>query len=359
MVRGFRFSRLLVCIGVSAFSIFAAHCMPSLLLITICFAAFMSAAWGYLYSILPLVSGGFTLIIGYQGSPSLYCIIAVFFVALTVLSICATARVSYRTTLLIMTGIFCCGIYVYLTIDSVMDMQPPTTQVVERWNEIATQFSQSVGDTNILKELYGPDIYTEVASILPDILLTMVLMLAELLGLISIFLTRLIFRIFKVKTRRMAPFHRWRLPKSIIGGTVFLIAACIGLRLLRLNAATATGLAIGTALASAYSVQGLSYLFYTYRRTGSPPAVYTCTVIAALVFLPYSFVLLVPLGIIEQIGKRRLMYDAAYRQRMVEAQLLNRRNEYEKYGYTRDIGDTAPKPKDEDSVDKKDNSSQQ
>lgn len=326
--------RILICVGICGVCAVFSATIPSLLVIVAAFTACMAVAWGLVYAAPVLAVNVLTMLFAWAMTPSLYCAIAEYALLMVALTLCFYKKVPYRYTLLIAAAILTVCSYLSLTIDSLVVGDAPTAMVVSEYNAMAK---------TVLDSIEGVDGADTVAtylrafgSILPDILMMLVVCAAEGIALLSVLLTRVFCKWLGAQTRPMAPFYRWRLPKSIGAGTIFMIVICGALFIFKLSAAAAFTYSIAAVLVTMYSMQGLALLFYIYHRMRVTTFGFVMTWIIVAVLFPYSILMLLPMGVIEQIKKRRLMYDAAARQMELEAKLRDKRDEYDKYGYTSD-----------------------
>lgn len=336
MKKSFRAVRLLICIAAAGAAFGIALYLPSFIPVVCAFAAAMGAAWGVLYSLPVLCANAVVMYfttIRISGDPAMsaYVNIIMYFLLLAGLTGLIRQKVPYRYILLALTVILAVGTYLTLTVDSIVAGNEPETLMRETWDAVASDAIAQMGaagiDTSTMVETAE-----SVSIALSNFLMAGVLISSEATALFTLLITCWFMKIFKAKPREMAPFYRWRLPKSIVWGTLVLIAFSVILSVARVSAAAAFGYAIAVPLISMFALQGVSYCFYIFRRMRSPTPVYITTILMGLFTMPISLLAFASMGVIEQIANKRLLYESADRRMKLEEELRKKRADYEKYG---------------------------
>ena len=309
----------------------------------IALTGFMAAEWGLSY-LMPVLLAGAAGILGSQAgfdngalfftpAAHTWCMLGCYAALLASAYVCLKFRLANRITLLSYAAILCIGIYLMLTIGSLLAGEPPYAGAVDYLQHADGGFAEALGSAYTQE---SRQMMQTIIGSVPDMLMMFTLAAAILLGFETFMFGRLFYRVFKASPRRMAELGRWRLPKSILIGTLITAAVCAAAFILKLSIAPALSYAMGLVFAVMYSVQGMAYITFILTRMRAGTGVRVVTWVLAMLFIPYSMIMLALLGIVEQITKKRDLVEAFERQAAMERRLRRKQDEYEKYGYTRE-----------------------
>ncbi len=325
--------KILICTGLCLLSAFFASFSQILMLPLLALAGFVGACWGigYMLPVFPAMLFGIAagLGIGVGTLPT-----AVMLVLIPViLAVCERKRIPHRYTLLMLAVVYCLGIYLSLTLGSMLQGEAPYAELVRSWQRIGDDLHASFGqDANAADMLESFD---NIGLLIPDTLMFVCVFMAEATAFALIMMFRLWQKLFRAAPRRMVRFPHWRLPSSALWGGL-IMGAGIGLvYAFDLNQANSIALTLGLIISSLFSVQGMAYFAFMFEATGTPKLIRAFLWIGVAVTFPFSLILLTFTGIKEQITKRRSKITrlaVERRQRMAEQE---RRDEFEKYGYIR------------------------
>ncbi len=331
--------RMLICAGVCIAAAAILYLFPPLLIVVVAFAAAMGAAWGYVYAVPVLAAYCLAFAASAAKSVELCCIVAECVLLLPVLTIFLRKKVSHRYTLLAAAVIITVGSYFSLTLDSVLAGDAPSAGLVEELKAFSADVIRYYTDMGFnAVDLNG--YFTSLIEVIPDVLMTITMLYGEIVAFCVLMLTRMFCKALNAELRPMAPFYRWRLPQSTIGGVVFMAVVCAALFIFKASVATSFSFSIAVPFITMFAMQGLSFVFYIFNRTKVRVYGYILVVCMLILMFPYSLLFVLPIGVIEQIKNRRQVFDAAARQMELEAQRKAKLNEYDKYGYIRHDDDS-------------------
>ena len=337
------FFKALICLAasVAALTVTAAG-LEFLLPPVVALAAFMAAEWGVLY-LLPAL---FAVLIGccvpgigydsgrlaFELTPAVLCGAAAFGLYALTFAIFLRRKVKHRWAVLVLTAILCIGMYLRLTLGSMLEGKAPSAGVVSYLYSVEEMLPAALGSA--YDKTLG-DAMSAFIGVIPDILLMICLVAAEAAALATVLLARVWYRVFKKTPAPMARFADWRLPSSILLGTGLMIGVCVLAFILKLDAAPALGWTVSAALISLYSVQGMAYLMFVFEHSKAPAYIRAIAWVGAFMLLPYSSLFLTFMGFMEQVSKKRRVIAEYEKQMTAERARRSKADEYEKYGYVR------------------------
>lgn len=322
--------RIPICLGAAllggVFSVFS----HALLLPVLALAAYMGANWGvfYLIPVLAGIAGG--IFLAFSVSPSLIVTLVMLLSVPVFLTFYEKRRFPHRYALLGLTAIICLGTYLGITIEPMLAGKAPYADAVELWDTVFIPAVSSASSQSVSELMSG------FSEIIPDILMFISLLWAQICALALILLLRLWHRVFRTQPAPMARFCDWRLPSSTLIGCIMLAAAIAAVYIARFSQAKAVALTLGLIIVSLLSVQGLAFMLFVLRYSRAPRGLRVFFWVAMALMFPYCFILLSFIGAREQIKNRRRLI----RQKLSGADGMSkaerRAEEYAKYGYIRE-----------------------
>lgn len=344
--------KVLICVGACA----GAAALPLLGLEllappVVALAGAMAAAWGVSY-LMPVVTAGIIGILckgitvsdgawGFSPTAAIVCEAVVFALLCAAVFVFLRRRLANRHALFAYTAVLCIGVYLMMTLGSLLSGEGPYAGVTDYLQGIDKEFSEALGSA-YSREM-EESIHTIISAV-PDMLMLFTLIIAETVGFAVLMLSRTFCRAFGFAPAPMAELERWRLPKSILWGTLVTAAVCAAAFILKLSISASLAWAMGFVFVSMYAVQGMAYTAFIYKRLKAGTALRVVTWILVFLFVPYSLFVLALMGFIEQITKKRGMVEAYERRLAMERRLRKEQDDYDKYGYSsKDLKGGGPK----------------
>ncbi|MCR5809318.1 MAG: YybS family protein [Clostridiales bacterium] len=320
--------RLPICIGAAvlglAFSVFS----HILLIPVLALAGYMAACWGAAYLIPVEAAAAAGMLLWFGPDPGAIALLCSFLLCPVILTVYYKKKLPHRYAVLALAVILCLGNYLSVSLEPMLKGDPPYAAVVESWETvILPSLSKIAGDASALDS---------VSAIIPDVLMPGTILLSEGLALALVLFFKLCHRIFRTEPRKMAKFSAWRLPKTAIPGCLIMAVGIALVYILRAAQANAIAFSIIIMIASLFSIQGLSYLFFVFEIGKAGGGVRVVLFAMVLFTFPYSLIFLSFLGIREQIQKRRAAIIKYLDATKEMSRLEKRADEYAKYGYIRE-----------------------
>ena len=327
--------KILICAGASLTGALLAALSPILAAPVVALAAYMAVSWGGLY-LLPVILGTAAGALLPYGADAGSLSVAVMLALIPVwIFVCEKRRLPIRYELLGIAVISCLGIYLSMTLKSMLAGQAPYAEVVSAWEDgVVASFKGYVpsGVSGYSDLMESFDRFTE---LIPDMLMPATILTAEAFAVAVLFLYRLWCRLFRTDPRPMADLSEWRLPHTALIGCLIMGVGIAAVLILKLQQATSIALSLGLVITSLLSVQGLAYLMFVLKVSQSPKVLRVLLWVICVMSFPYVLVFLSLIGAREQIQNRR----GAMKKYLAEMHAMDKAeqeaDEYAKYGYIR------------------------
>lgn len=341
--------KILICAGTALITALSAAYSHLLLMPLIALGAYMAAEWGFIY-LVPVLAGLFTVLIPGEPTAGAFATLAELLAIPLILAFGAKKKLPHRYVLLALAVVVCVGEYLSLTLDSMIAGKPPYEGAVELWNSgVVAPFEETLGGLPNGQD--AVDSLREFASVLPDILMWACVLCGEAISLALVLLLRLWHRVFRTEPQKMADITLWRLPKSVIPGSILMGACIAAVYIFKLPNANAVAYSLGLMIASLFSVQGLSYLLFVFRFAKASKLIPALAIAFIVISLPWSGALLGVMGFTEQLRNRRALMLRFLEERKARGEMERMADEYAKYGYIREEFTGDPDPRDDDNKD--------
>lgn len=315
-------SKIMICAAAALLSsVFIVYSQTALLL-CVALAAYMGSVWGtaYIVPVLAAMTAGSMALggCGIEQTTTLIC----FILCVAYLTFCARRKLAHRYALLGLAILICVGNYLSIALPSILAGEAPYE------GELASMLSADMVST-----------MDSIALIIPDLLMPVCVLTGEAYALAIVLLLRACHRLFKTEPQRMAPFSQWQLPQSILLGSIIICVGIAAVILLDIKQSTAIALSAAIPIVSCFFIQGMAYLMFIFGNSRSSRPVRIFVWAFVILSLPYSVIIPAILGIKEQITKKRPKIARYLEQLSQEKKIIDRIDEYSKYGYIRDRED--------------------
>lgn len=340
--------KILILIGVTLIAFGLSFVSQALLLPFLALTAFMAAEWGLWYA-LPVaaaVTAGNLISFGTDagGLASL----AMILIVLAVMTFYGRKRFPHRYCLLALTAVLTVGMYLSMTLTSILQGQKPHTEVLQIFSEAIAEPMTAVFSADKTMVAALSEYFAEIEGIIPDILMPMSVLTAELYAMLLIMLYRLFSKLFRVVPAPMAELKNWKLPRMAHWGSLILIAIIAACYLIRLERATAVALSLGIPIVSMFAMQGFCFLLFMLSVPNAPKFMRVLLFVFTILLFPYSLLFLTFFGLSEQIKPKRAQIVKMIDDYARDQEQRREEDELDKYGYIR--GDE--KENDNDNNDK-------
>ncbi len=315
-------SKIMICAAAALLSsVFIVYSQTALLL-CVALAAYMGSVWGtaYIVPVLAAMTAGSMALggCGIEQTTTLIC----FILCVAYLTFCARRKLAHRYALLGLAILICVGNYLSIALPSILAGEAPYE------GELASMLSADMVST-----------MDSIALIIPDLLMPVCVLTGEAYALAIVLLLRACHRLFKTEPQRMAPFSQWQLPQSILLGSIIICVGIAAVILLDIKQSTAIALSAAIPIVSCFFIQGMAYLMFIFGNSRSSRPIRIFVWAFVILSLPYSVIIPAILGIKEQITKKRPKIARYLEQLSQEKKIIDRIDEYSKYGYIRDKED--------------------
>lgn len=329
-------SKIMICAAAALLSsVFIVYSQTALLL-CVALAAYMGSVWGtaYIVPVLAAMTAGSMALggCGIEQTTTLIC----FILCVAYLTFCARRKLAHRYALLGLAILICVGNYLSIALPSILAGEAPYE------GELASMLSADMVST-----------MDSIALIIPDLLMPVCVLTGEAYALAIVLLLRACHRLFKTEPQRMAPFSQWQLPQSILLGSIIICVGIAAVILLDIKQSTAIALSAAIPIVSCFFIQGMAYLMFIFGNSRSSRPVRIFVWAFVILSLPYSVIIPAILGIKEQITKKRPKIARYLEQLSQEKKIIDRIDEYSKYGYIRDREDGKYEKNGKDEKDEK------
>ena len=326
--------KILICAGAAIVSFPLAFTSQIALLPLIALAAYMGSEWGLLYLLPPLAGIASGVIAGFSSAAEMLPQLVMLIGAAIILTAYAKKRFPHRFAVLGLAVLICVGYYFSMTLGSLLDGKAPHAGIIEEWDNVyyprfSEAFSGMPGGQDMLETM------NSIPLVLPDLLMWLSVLAGEAYSLALVLLFRLWHKAFGTKPARMAPLAEWRLPGSVLAGSLLMLAAIGLVYLLKLDHANSIAYSLGLIVASMFAVQGFAYLIFMFTVVRAPKFVRVLLWIFSIIFFPYSMGFLAFMGIKEQLTKRRSAIRKLFMEQRAMRKRTDKATELEKYGYVR------------------------
>ncbi|MBO4385158.1 MAG: DUF2232 domain-containing protein [Clostridia bacterium] len=327
--------KILILIGVTLIAFGLSFISQALLLPFLVLTAFMAAEWGLWYA-LPVAgavaAGSF---ISFGTDPGGLASLAMLLAALVVMIVYGKKRFPHRYCILALTAVLTVGMYLAMTLTSILNGQKPHAEVVAFFTETIAEPLTSLLAADAAAEASLAEYFSELESLIPDILMPMSLLTAELYALLMILLYRLFSKMFRVEPAPMAKLSEWRLPRTAHWGSLILIAIIAACCIIGFERAAAIALSLGIPIVSMFALQGFCFLLFMLSVPNAPKFMRILLFVFTLILFPYSLVFLMFFGISEQVRPRRAQIVKMLDDMAREEEERREEDELDKYGYIR------------------------
>lgn len=342
--------KILISIGAGIACFLLSIFSQLLLMPFLALAAFMAAVWSPLYMLPALIGAAAGSLLPSAYDAGTFVTVGTYLLLPVFLTVSIRTKLPHRFTALGCAVLLTVGMYLSMTVDSLIAGDPPYAEAVRVWEVMMLEplretFSSDPGYASFLE---GLESFT---SYIPDVIMPSCVLSGCGVSLGLTVLTRLFYKLFRVEPhRKMARFIDWRLPHTALWGSLILLAVIPVAFIFRFERSIAITASVAAIVLGMFSVQGLAYLSFVLTIAKAPGGLKAILYLLAAVFFPHSMVVLSVFGVREQIrNDRRLMRKMSEDDRgMKEAE--RRSDEIYKYGYTRD-----EKPGDNENEDNEDN----
>lgn len=327
--------KILILLGVTLLAFGLSFISQALLLPVLAFAAFMAAEWGLWYAlpVLGAVTAGSLLSLGTD--PGGLASLVMLALVLIILTVYLKKRFPHRYCLLALAAVLTVGMYLSLTLTAILRGDKPHADAVAMFSEVIAEPITAAFAADKVTAASLTEYFAEIESLIPDILMPMSLLSAEIYALGLILFLRLFSRLFKVTPAKMARLRDWRLPRTAHWGSLILIAAIVVCFIIRLERAAAVAFTLGIPIVSMFALQGFAFLLFMLSVPGAPKAARVLLFVITALLFPYSLAFLMFFGISEQIRPRRAYIVKMLEDLKREEEERREEDEYEKYGYVR------------------------
>lgn len=338
--------KILISVGVGVLCAPLSAFAPLLALPLFAFAGFMGSQWSVPYMLPALLGGGLgAYFTGFAANPTAGVIMLASVCLVTFLL--GGKSVPHRIYAVALLIVISAGLYLSMTLGSMLSGEAPTAGAVEAWETLFVEpFAKAAAAYPDSAE--AVDSMREFGLMIPDLLLWSCVLTGEAAAFGLVMLNRGVRRAFKAETRPMAPFIEWTLPSSAFIGLLISAAACAVPFIIKHDGAKSFAFSVGLIWASMFAVQGLASLLFVFRHTKAPKVLPILSCVICAVTVPFSVGVLAMMGIREQITKRRTAFKRYMKQMEAKNKAMDRAEELAKFGYIR------PERRDEDSPDNKD-----
>ena len=336
--------KILISVGAGLFCFIFSMFSQVLLMPFLTLGAFLAAVWSPVY-MLPAVAGAAAGILVFPSALTagsfvtlgMYVILPVF------IALCLGKKLPHRYAVLGSAVVLTVGMYLSMTVDSLIAGEAPYAGAVAVWNEnMLSPLREALGSDPIYSSFLEG--LADFESYIPDVIMPSCLASGCGTAFAVVLLTRLFYKLFRIEPARpMAQFKDWKLPQTAHWGCLIIAAVIPVAYIFRFERANAIAVSVAIIVLGLFSLQGLAYLTFVFAETGAPGGLRAMLFLFAAVLFPYSSVALTVFGLREQIkNDRRLMRKLRESDdRMKKAR--QRSDEINKYGYSRD-----EKPDDKD-----------
>lgn len=341
-------SKIMICAAAALLSsVFIVYSQTALLL-CVALAAYMGSVWGtaYIVPVLAAMTAGSMALggCGIEQTTTLIC----FILCVAYLTFCARRKLAHRYALLGLAILICVGNYLSIALPSILAGEAPYEGFLRSWEaaykgELASMLSADMVST-----------MDSIALLIPDLLMPVCVLTGEAYALAIVLLLRACHRLFKTEPQRMAPFSQWQLPQSILLGSIIICVGIAAVILLDIKQSTAIALSAAIPIVSCFFIQGMAYLMFIFGNSRSSRPVRIFVWAFVILSLPYSVIIPAILGIKEQLTKKRPKIARYLEQLSQEKKIIDRIDEYSKYGYIRDREDGKYGKNGKDEKDEKD-----
>lgn len=315
-------SKIMICAAAALLSSVFIVYSQTALLPCVALAAYMGSVWGtaYIVPVLAAMTAGSMALggCGIEQTTTLIC----FILCVAYLTFCARRKLAHRYALLGLAILICVGNYLSIALPSILAGEAPYE------GELASMLSADMVST-----------MDSIALLIPDLLMPVCVLTGEAYALVIVLLLRACHRLFKTEPQRMAPFSQWQLPQSILLGSIIICVGIAAVILLDIKQSTAIALSAAIPIVSCFFIQGMAYLMFIFGNSRSSRPVRIFVWAFVILSLPYSVIIPAILGIKEQITKKRPKIARYLEQLSQEKKIIDRIDEYSKYGYIRDRED--------------------
>lgn len=333
---------------ISAFATMIAVCFSYVshlvLLPLLALGAFMAVEWGFLYLVPILAAVAVPILLRPIGAGELAMLAELMAIPL-LLALFSKKRLPHRYTLITLAAVICLGEYLSLTLGSMLAGKAPHEGAVQVWEAAVETFGSALGANGA----EAASSLREFSAIIPDILMWACVMCGEVLSFLLLITYRLWSKVFRVEPRPMADITEWRLPKSMLWGSLLMGGFIILVYALKLNGANAIAYSLGLIISSLFAVQGVSTLLFLFKVAGAPKAFPIVLYVIILISFPWSMGVLAVIGVMEHIRNRRGKIKRIMAERQARRDAESIMDEYEKYGYIRREPEGSEGPRDKES----------
>lgn len=328
--------KILICVGTGLLCFLFSMFSQLLLLPLLALAAFMAAEWGPLYILPAIVGASLGTLLPSAFDAGSFVTAATYLILPVFIAVYLKKKLPHRFAVLGIAVILTVGMYLSMTIDSLIAHEAPYAEALKVWNEIMV---------DPLRETFGADpSYSSLidwvesfSAYIPDIIMPSCIVSGCGAGLGLTLLTRLYYKIFKLAPGRiMARFIDWKLPHTALWGSLIILAVIPIAFIFRFERSIAITASAAFIVLSMFSVQGLAYLSFVLSITKAPGSMKAFLYLLSAVFFPHSLIVLAIFGVREQIkNDRKLMREYSEKEKSMQ-EAAKRSDEINKYGYTRD-----------------------
>ena len=140
----------------------------------------------------------------------------------------------------------------------------------------------------------------------PDIAVISIVGTSLLAGLLNVLIARGLCKKFKVRTKAMAPFHKWQLSRSFYRGSLILVAGALIISFTSINNVTAIMMALSMIVMGPHALMGLCFLVFSVKMRRKGRGIVTATSVMLVLLFPYSLYGLCLMGLADKLmGIRR------------------------------------------------------
>ena len=134
----------------------------------------------------------------------------------------------------------------------------------------------------------------------PDIAVVSIVVSSMLAGLINVVIARILCKKFKVRTKAMAPFHKWVLSPSFYRGSLILVAGALLVSFSNIANVSAITLALAIIVVLPYSLMGLCFMLFSFKLKRKGRGFIVFSLVLMLVLFPYSIYGLCMMGMADK-----------------------------------------------------------